>query len=330
MNPAPSIDEAASEWVVRHGTTLTPAVQKEFDTWLAQDVRHAEAFARLSKTWRVFDRAEPRGQNAMILQNLGRRARRRFQRRMTAVACLVVLGAITFTTKPWSRFSSEAHSETLTNIVRELPDGSTAELSRGAELDVRFDSEARRITLVKGQAHFRVEKDTKHPFLVRAGDVEVAAVGTAFAVELSTKGVEVVVTEGRVSVDAHATAASGVPRAPASAPTLVDAGNRVTVAAQLASAALQVTPMSPAEVEQRLAWRSSLLEFEGIELTEAAALLNRANELRIRTSDTEVGKLRISGVFRTDNPEGFVRIVSSTFELKVEHPNDRELLLRRP
>jgi transmembrane sensor len=122
------------------------------------------------------------------------------------------------------------------------------------------------------------------------------------------------------------------PTAPASRPpTLVDAGNRVLIAnAGVAPADVQISPMSQAEVERRLAWRSSLLEFEGIELTEAVALLNRANHLRITTPDTGVGKLRISGVFRADNPEGFVRIVSSTFDLKVEHPNDRELVLRRP
>jgi transmembrane sensor len=324
-----SIDEIASEWVVRHATTLSPAAKAEFSEWLAKDDRHAEAFARLSRTWTVFDQMEQRGKNPLILQTMARRARRRAQRRLAAVAALVVFGAATFALKPWSRSRPTAvEAGGLTNLVRELPDGSIAELSRGAELDVRFDDQARRITLIKGQAHFRVQKDPKHPFLVRAADVEVAAVGTAFAVDLSAQSVEVVVTEGRVAVDSRKTPSAAAPDARSS--TLVDAGNRVIIAnVGVAPTAVEVTPMSAADVERRLAWKSSLLEFEGIELTEAVALLNRANAIRITTPDTAVGKLRISGVFRADNPEGFVRIVSSTFDLKVEHPNDRELVLRR-
>jgi len=41
-------------------------------------------------------------------------------------------------------------------------------------------------------------------------------------------------------------------------------------------------------------------------------------------------QLRISGIFRADNPEGFVRIVEASFELKAERRNENEIVLRRP
>src|SRR5688500_14994795 len=78
--------------------------------------------------------------------------------------------------------------------TRTLPDGSVVELNAGAELALEFNSALRRVTLVRGEAHFQVTKNPERPFVVRAGNAEVRAVGTAFAVQLGTGLVDVLVT----------------------------------------------------------------------------------------------------------------------------------------
>ncbi|MEO7967500.1 MAG: FecR domain-containing protein [Opitutus sp.] len=257
-----------------------------------------------------------------------RQRRRRWQ--AAVVAGAILLGGLVYTNQRLS-ISAVPSAEAFTNLVRKLPDGSIVELNRGAEIEVRYDGTSRRVVLLKGEAHFRVEKDPLHTFRVQAGTVEVVAVGTAFTVELAPQDVEVVVTEGRVSVDERRQEAPAASRARAAPPTLVEAGNRMLIPTQSArELAAVVKPMTDAEIDQRLSWRASRLEFDGVELEQAVILLNRANRAQISFADALIGKLRVSGTFRADNPDGFVRIVESTFDLKGERRSADEIILRRP
>lgn len=94
-----------------------------------------------------------------------------------------------------------ANSATLVQPAGQtLADGSTAELKADAEIRVEYGQEYRRVTLVRGEAHFTAAKDATRPIVARAGDVDVCAVGTAFAVQFATSKVDVIVTDGTVRV----------------------------------------------------------------------------------------------------------------------------------
>ena len=98
-------------------------------------------------------------------------------------------------------------------ITPMLDDGSVAELNRGAEIEVNYTVAERRVVLRRGEALFTVAKNPARPFVVRAGGVDVRAVGTAFNVKLAGPNLEVLVTEGTVHVSQQTPATS------ASAPT---------------------------------------------------------------------------------------------------------------
>ena len=138
------------------------------------------------------------------------------------------------------------------------------------------------MTLRSGEAHFQVAKNPERPFVVRAGGVEFRAVGTAFAVQLSDTKVEMLVTEGSVAVEraapAEIPAGTGAVADPAAAPlVVVAAGNRVAVAWAKVGAfdQPQITPLSPTESDEKLAWRVPRLELNDTPLTEAIAAINR-------------------------------------------------------
>ncbi len=76
-----------------------------------------------------------------------------------------------------------------------------------------------------------------------------------------------------------------------------------------------VQQMTDSEMQTRMAWRAALLEFRGLNLGEAITLLNRVNRVQISCASTTIEKLRVSGTFRADNPEAFVRIVETSFDL---------------
>lgn len=326
------IEQTASEWVVRASAVLTPDQAQELRAWLAADPRHAEAYARLGRTWTVFDRAAEKGAAGEIALRAAVRQRRRRRRRIrlgVAAVAIMVLGAIVF----WERRpglpvdAAAARREAIAQSVRRLPDGSIVELKPGAVIEVRYAADQRRVALTRGEALFRVAKDAMRPFRVRAGAVEVVAVGTAFSVELDPRAVEVVVTEGRVTLTHQPVAAA--PAKPA--PIFVDAGNLAIVeTATEADSLPMVRAISDGEIARRLAWRESLLEFQGTQLAEAVALMNRVNRVQLAVGDETIGRLRVSGAFRADNPEGFVRMIESTFDLKAERRGPDEIVLRRP
>ena len=329
-----AVDATSSEWLIRRESGLTPAARRELQDWLAVDVRHQAAFTRLERTWAVFNRAGKKGLTDSIVTQLEVRARKRrsVRRGVSAVAAVALIASgIGYWLRPMP--APVVANEVAFEPVRKLPDGSIVELNTGADIAVQYEVATRRVRLLKGEAHFRVEKDTIRPFIVEAGGVEVRAVGTAFTVQLQSENVEVVVTEGRVSVDKEPASNSSAPSSGLPAPsfsTFVDAGNSATVdLSTKVDSPPHIAPMTDAQLDERLAWRIPRLEFGGMELGQAIALMNRQNRLQIILDDPHISGLRISGTFRSDNPEGFVRIVEGTFELHAEWRGDHEIILRK-
>jgi len=89
-----------------------------------------------------------------------------------------------------------------------------------------------------------------------------------------------------------------------------------------------VETLSENDLEQRLSWRDTREVFSNTSLHEAAARLNRQNIVQILIKDPAVGRLRVDGYFRSDNPEGFVRIVEQSFGLQAEDLDGHTFLLR--
>jgi transmembrane sensor len=87
--------------------------------------------------------------------------------------------------------------------------------------------------------------------------------------------------------------------------------------------------MTSAELEGALAWRGKRAEFSGTPLVEAVALFNEQNRLQLAVADTSVGALRVSGIYWADNPEGFARLIETTFGLRAVRVADDRIELRQ-
>lgn len=85
-----------------------------------------------------------------------------------------------------------------------LPDGTQVMLNSGSTLlyPDRFTGDTRSVYLI-GEANFKVEPDKKHPFIVKANDYQVTALGTEFNVKAYPENSEVIATllEGSVRVE---------------------------------------------------------------------------------------------------------------------------------
>jgi transmembrane sensor len=217
-----------------------------------------------------------------------------------------------------------------TTLVRKLADGSIVDLNRGAEIRVVFEADVRRVELLKGEAHFQVEKDPSRPFVVTAGNVSVRAVGTGFAVQFGREAVEVIVTEGRIAVgrvDAPTVSAAAITE-PAVDDLELVSGQRITVPQALP------TPPAPeaisvADMKTRLQWRVPLLELGGTPLGEALVAFNRYGDRRLQLADAELAQLELSGVLRADNVDALLRLLHDEFSIVAELRGDGVILRRR-
>ncbi len=201
---------------------------------------------------------------------------------------------------------------------RVLDDGTLVELNRGARIAAAFTAAERRVRLEHGEALFTVAKNPARPFVVEAAGVTVRAIGTAFNVRIAAAGVDVLVTEGRVQLER--------PTAPLAAPPLLDAGQRVTI--PFAGPPPPAAAVSREEIERALGWQPRLLEFVSTPLAEVAAEFNRRNRVQLVIADEALRALPIGASFRSDNLDGFVRLLEASFGIKADR-TDAAIALRR-
>jgi len=321
-DPIPhAMSDAAAHWFARRSAGLPPAAEREFQAWLTSDPQHRVIYAELEAAVQAVSfPGEPHLASATSSQ-LDIRAQHRQQRRRTFVLAgigLAAAAAIVFAFLP-ARVppaGMPAATFALRPDRQTLPDGSVVELNAGAEIAVNYTPERRSIELKRGEALFQVAKNPARPFVVTANHLSVTAVGTAFTVKNAATGVGVIVTEGRVAVDRIDTAAGGPDKA---APLYLDAGSQVEVPVTLDAAVQPVGgKISAEQLAQTLAWRGKRIEFTRTPLSEAAKLFNRENTLQLAITDAAAGDLRVSGIFWIDDPEGFVRLIESGFDLQAE------------
>jgi transmembrane sensor len=330
--------QAAADWLVRRDRGLSAAEQDEFLQWLAADPRHGEWFAlhrgivadfTALAQWRPEHSEEP---NPDLLAPPHRRIHWLAPALLAAAALLAVAFVWWRETPATPELSSVAALELKRRI---LEDGSSVELNHGAVVTTEFSSTERRATLVRGEALFTVAKNPSLPFIVRAGGVDVRAIGTAFSVRLDPAAVEVLVTEGRVAL---ARTEDGTQRAgnrkPSQSsvlglpPSEIAAGQRATLSLTSAEPP-QVVTISPQTIAQQLNWQPTLLDFSSAPLSAAVAEFNRRNRVQFVLADAELAAMPIVASIRSNNVEGFAKFLAAAPGVQIERRGATEIVVSR-
>jgi transmembrane sensor len=337
MKTPDKIETEACLWVVRLERGLSATEQDEFLQWLLADPRHGAELARHKSDWNRLDLlADWRPENSTWPNRdlLAARPRKLGLPLKTAPWWLGAGGlaaaaalALFLARPPETEVRVPAPADTVPAPIalieqRTLEDGSLIELNRGAQVAVLYSAGERRVRLEHGEASFRVAKNPERPFIVSAGGVEVRAVGTEFNVRLAAAALEVVVTQGKVRLD--------TPAGSGAAPTqeFLESGQAATVTLT-EPAPPRVARLDESGLEQAIAWRPRLLDFPDTRLDEIVAEFNRRNApLRLVLADAELSGLRVSASLRSDNVEGFIRLLEGGFAVAAERSGDTVTLRR--
>lgn len=208
-----------------------------------------------------------------------------------------------------------------------LADGTVITLNTNSKIEVRYSTNERLVTLVRGQGFFDVAKDIDRPFAVEAGAKRVVALGTAFDVRLDgDNDVEVVLVEGRVSVDDRDTAPEPIPSNPTAPPIVktveLSPGQRFT-SKRDAAAALEIT-----DTQEATSWTEGRLIFRDKPLREVVAEMNRYSvQQLILSDDPRLEAMTVSGVFNTGRASTFVYALERMHPLDAERTSQTELTL---
>jgi transmembrane sensor len=329
-----TIDEIAAQWVARRDAGLSASDEAEFREWCGVEA-HRDALARFETLWAVAGRPRRTGEAVVLERRVAALRTSRSRRRvamLAAVTALTIAGWIGWQGR--APVSPDTFAPATATLIlpqhQVLPDGTRVDFPFGTELAVDFTGAARRVRLVRGEAHFAVAKDPAWPFIVEAGGVEFRAVGTTFSVQLNAQSAQLLVTEGRVAVEKQ-----GVPVAQSQSIGVeplgvIEAGRRVLVDIAAEPTATEVAPMTEGEIGERLAWRNPRAEFSGTSLREVVELLNRQNRTQLVISDASLSDVQLSGVFRLDDVESVVRSLEVGFGVVTERADGRVLLRRAP
>jgi transmembrane sensor len=333
----PTIDREAAEWFGRREGGLTAAQEQEFQRWLAADARHAAHYHQFHETWSLLAEVEDRIPiPAGVASDWVRRARR-FSRILSpalAAAAVFALGVFVWQRPPADTVRYSVATEIAGMKKIELPDGSIIRLNGDSAVAIDFTRSERRVALQRGEAHFTVAKSPSRPFVVSVAGLSVRAVGTAFNVALNSAqgGLEVLVTEGQVSV-VEATKRQSVLPSPTNTHPVVTAGEKAVVkigSSLLEAPVATVFRVPTAEIEQALAWQNKPLEFDDKPLFDVIAEFNRYNHHQIVIHDPALGRRTFGGVFRADNYEDLVLLLENRFDVVAKRSGNTTVLrLRR-
>ena len=377
-----NINQEACEWVAKmHDADLSVEQAEQLRQWMAQSLAHKQELKRMAQRWDelnvLTELAVPlvpeaitadkkqRSPNAALgfFNGLLANATGGLSRAslLTSAAVVLVLVGLVFTLPNNSMEGSQTYITAIGEQRRiTLADNSIVQLNTNSAVVVSYTDSERGIQLQKGEAHFTVSHNPHRPFLVRAGNGLVRAVGTAFSVRLYERSVDVIVTEGRVALNKadalpvstqrslphslqqsakhslQQSAQHSLQQSTQSAisepstniklaqntaePAYLDAGQAAIFDTTTHSIEL-VQGLDRDELERKLLWRNGLIRFAGAPLEEVVAEISRYTALNIVIREPELKALRIGGLFKVGETQKMLDVLESGFGVYA-HPVD--------
>ncbi|MGS1076947.1 FecR family protein [Pseudoxanthomonas beigongshangi] len=311
--PLQGFPDSAEGWLAR---LLSPECNASdhaaFEGWLAMSSQNALDYAEVERIHQLAGalRADPtlHGAEPRPTARMQTTRRKRTWLRPLAWAAILMLAvsggfwmlADVRDAKP-TRYATEIGKQRHV----ELPDGSALVLDTNTLVQVAYEHSRRHVVLLRGRMQASVAHDGNRPFVVTSGVGSVRALGTVFQVERQDGNTVVALLEGRVIVDTN--------------------GNQPSHAIELhplqqlaydADGALG----SPRSVDRSVAesWTRGRLVFKEERLADLIAVFNRYSHEQLILSGSELGEIRVSGVFNAGDQSGLLATLRQGWGLQAK------------
>ncbi|MEL4890621.1 FecR domain-containing protein [Xanthomonas protegens] len=338
------VAEAAADWyLAQRESTLPPARQAEFLAWLRQSPAHVAAYldiarmhgdlpsaAQAQQASSAQLRAHALRSGAVVvplrpdvdtptLVSNPRRVLPRRRRWPLAAAAVLALAAAGVALRlsapdPVQATVYQAPADAARSVA--LDDGSVVQLERGGAIAVRYGTQRRDITLLRGKAVFDLGHDPARPLRVSVGALVLRDVGTVFGVDPQAGGARVTVLQGRVQVSRDTPAWWRRSDLPSEGATLADLGGGQQ--ARVDAQGRVLARRDHADIADATAWLPAQVGVHDRSLGEVARLFNAYTTQPLRIADPALAARRVSGVFHLRDPEAFVAYLGSLPDVQVQ------------
>ncbi|MEE1923934.1 FecR domain-containing protein [Pseudomonas sp. 148P] len=292
--------EAAATWYVN--LSAAPADEgerKAWRLWLAQDVRHAEAWTQVEQLQQRMALLSPETALPALADV---RARRRAVHKVLGLLLMAGAGgASLLAVEPLSSRMAQYRTAKGERRQLQLVDGSQLTLNTDSAVDVHYGSELREIRLHRGELLLQTASDPAcRPLLVHTGQGSVRALGTRFSVYSHDDRSDVQVFEHAVELRAAARP---------------DAVVRLEAGQQASFDALGIAPPRPLD-DSSDAWTRGMLMAFDWPLRRVVAELARYRPGYLACSDA-VAHLRVTGALRVDDTDTVLENLATALPIRV-------------
>ncbi|MEH0152772.1 FecR domain-containing protein [Limibacter armeniacum] len=235
----------------------------------------------------------------------------------TVAAVIILLFGIGFyqfdqnqnlpSTTPLARVEIQTVSGDRQTIV--LPDGTEVVLNSNSSLSypIVFEENLRSVTL-RGEAYFKVKRNTKKPFVVHSADVVTTVLGTSFNIREATDEVAVTVTSGKVKVNPVADESNAV---------YLERNDQAIYKANTGNIVL-----NSAEADLYADWSKEILHFNNVPLSEAIPELEKWYGVNITVKSANLFSRSLQGSYQDKTLKYVMDDIKFIFDLKVNYLND--------
>jgi transmembrane sensor len=209
--------------------------------------------------------------------------------------------------QPYSTASGQQRTVT-------LADGTSITLNTASSIYVCVSARERVVQLASGEAFFNVHHDSTRPFRVISGRTSIEDLGTAFDVYRRSRGTQVAVIEGQVSVFGEPIVQPAHRVGRLSKPVVVSAGQQVDMP-HAASGVVSVTTLNADQRLRLVSWRENKIVLTGLTLAEAAYEMSRYNPVKFVIRDPALAALKPGGTVSATHIEQFLDEIHRQLEV---------------
>lgn len=246
---------------------------------------------------------------------------------IAAVICLAVMlpfiePFVSFFQQSPSHIITQQHSTVDKNIKHyrtgygyqseyTLSDGSIVKLNWNTDITVKMSKNQRLISLIQGEANFKVAKDPLRPFIVSVENVQAQAIGTEFTVQkIADNYANIAVSEGKVRVSTLS-----VNQAPQ---------KKILTANQIISAKNNnLGVINNRSLEEINAWHNGVIIFDKRPLHEALQEISRYTSYDIKIKHNANLDQEVTATFFVDSADDALQSLIQLFNLHTVKRDNR-------
>jgi transmembrane sensor len=312
QNSPETAEETAIYWLLRLSEkNCTQEEKRQFKIWLMQN---QQVYTEVKAQWQAMEAFKTMRfseREAALSYRVRKKNLPRYALVATAASVLLALGLTAFEADGWlGSWETYTTEKGVQSSVR-LADGSYIELNTDTELKVHFNRWQRQVELVRGEAFFAVTHNFERPFSVKARVGIIQDIGTRFNVFLQPNQVLVAVEEGEVSIKA-------------SQQMRLIANQQIAYS----NAGEFIRPVKQ-DIDALTAWRQGQLRFNNRHLDEVLAEVARYHDISIRVADPSLAKLRVTGVFKSNNLQSILNAITATLPVSGRYENANSIVLEK-